>query len=479
MSLNELSIGGFHQALQKGCLSCLELVDFYLDRIARGDELLRSVICINPNARAQAQACDDFFAKEGRLHGSLFGVPVLLKDNVETADLPTTAGSLSLASFNSGEDAFIVQQLRAAGAIILAKMNLHEFAIWGETISSVRGQTLNPYDLSRTPGGSSGGTGAGLAANFGLVGIGTDTVNSVRSPSASNSLFGLRPSYGQLSRSGIVPYSLTQDTAGPMARTARDLRQVFNVIKGYDAQDSSTAWGYHRSTTGLDRLKGLRIGVLRSFYGHEDVNREVNRAMNEAEAHWRALGIELVDVQDELDSASLVHDTSVHLYELNADLSAYLQVKQAPVDSLAEILAGGLYHPGIEENIRQALKVSVDSEDYLRRRLRMQALRERMIAIFARYRISALLYPHQQQLVCKVGAGQQQRNGVLAAITGFPSLCMPAGFSTPDMDAPLGVPIGMELLGLPFEDELLLDLAESFEAEYPLRIAPREQGWLR
>ncbi len=154
---------------------------FYLDRIQRFDGILASIICVNPVAMELARECDRSLRGAGRLSGSLHGVPVLLKDNIETKDMPTTAGSLSLEGFSTGKDADLVKRLKAAGAIILAKTNLHEFAIWGESISSIKGQTLNPYDLTRTPGGSSGGTGAALAANLGLVGIGTDTINSIRS----------------------------------------------------------------------------------------------------------------------------------------------------------------------------------------------------------------------------------------------------------------------------------------------------------
>src|SRR5690606_21225328 len=262
----ELNIAAYHQLLLEGRLTSETLVAFYLDRIQRFDGILASIICVNPVAMELARECDRSLRGAGRLSGSLHGVPVLLKDNIETKDMPTTAGSLSLEGFSTGKDADLVKRLKAAGAIILAKTNLHEFAIWGESISSIKGQTLNPYDLTRTPGGSSGGTGAALAANLGLVGIGTDTINSIRSPSSANNLVGIRPTVGLVSDDGIVPYSLTQDTAGPMARNAADAAAVLKVIAV-------------RNLPECESKKKSRIGVLKSFFGAEMVNEEVNKVM--------------------------------------------------------------------------------------------------------------------------------------------------------------------------------------------------------
>lgn len=243
--LTRLSVKKFHQLLLSGELSCRELVEYYLRRIEAYDHAgpcLNALILLNPRALEEADAIDAAVRKTGRLTGKLCGVPVTLKDNVNTSDLETTAGSESLRGFTPDDDAFITKKLRAAGAIILAKANLHEFAIWGETISSILGQTLNTYDLTRTPDGSSGGTGAAIAADMGMVGIGTDTINSVRSPSSACSLVGIMPTIGMVSRSGIVPYSLTQDTAGPLCRTVADAAAVLEVISGYDKEDEETAW---------------------------------------------------------------------------------------------------------------------------------------------------------------------------------------------------------------------------------------------
>src|ERR1700693_2445652 len=216
--------------------------------------------------------------------------------------MPTTGGSLSLAGYTPVTDAASTQKLLRAGAVILAKVNLHEFAIWGETVSSLRGQTLNPYDLTRTPGGSSGGTGAGLAANFAIAGIGSDTVNSIRSPASANSIVGIRPTLGLVSRAGVIPYSFTQDAAGPLARTVADAVKMLNVLVGYDPNDSATAWSVGNTEEDYtkflkaDGVKGKRIGILRSFFGTAPINDEVNIIANKAVEDLKRSGATVVEL---------------------------------------------------------------------------------------------------------------------------------------------------------------------------------------
>jgi len=461
----ELNIADYHQALLEKQLTTEGLVAFYLDRIQRFDHTFSSIICVNPNAIVLARECDDYLRTTGKLRGSLHGVPVLVKDNIETADMPTTAGSLSLEGFRTGKDADLVRRLKAAGAIILAKTNLHEFAIWGETISSIKGQTHNPYDLTRTPGGSSGGTGAALAANFGLVGIGTDTINSIRSPSSANNLVGIRPTVGLVSDDGIVPYSLTQDTAGPMARNVADAAAVLKVIAVRDLPEAET-------------LKNTRIGVLRSFFGSEPVNKKVNRVMAAVIEEIAKLGMEIVEIEDQILIGELVSNISVHLYDLKAHLNSYLSTVHAPYPSLDAILQSGLHHPGIKDNLVYANQLEINAPEYSERLKRRALLQKQIESLFASYQLDALIFPHQQQLVCKVGGSQLQRNGALAAITGFPSICLPAGFSAPTKDAPIGVPIGFELFGLPGSECRLIEISRKYEKQYPKRKSPIEDNWL-
>src|SRR6204780_4296196 len=303
--LDESTISEVHAAYKSGTLTSVKLVQAYLDRIRACDQAgpkLNVVIFLNPRALEEAAALDEHFRKTGKFVGPLHGIPVLLKDNVNTKDMPTTGGSLSLAGYTPATDAAITQKLRSAGAIILAKVNLHEFAIWGETVSSIRGQTLNPYDLTRTPGGSSGGTGAGLAANFAVVGIGTDTVNSIRSPASANNIVGIRPTLGLVSRAGVIPYSFTQDAAGPLARTVTDAAKMLNVLVGYDPNDPATAWSVghvekdYIKFLKADGVKSKRIGVLRSFFGNAPINEEVNTIANRAVENLRKSGATVVEL---------------------------------------------------------------------------------------------------------------------------------------------------------------------------------------
>lgn len=477
--MKEWTISAVHEAMQQGKLTCLELVQYYLERIKKYDGRLHSIILVNPNAEKEAAELDEKFKHSG-LTGPLHGIPVILKDNVETDDMPTTAGSIALKGFEPHRNAFIVKRLKAAGALILAKANLHEFAIWGETVSSILGPTYNPYDLTRTPGGSSGGTGAAIAADFGIIGIGTDTINSVRSPSSANNLVGIRPTIGMVSRSGIVPYSLTQDTAGPLCRTVEDAARTLSVIAGYDEDDEITAWSYNKAQNfegGLEKgtLEGKRIGILRSFFGKEEINRPVNEVMEKALGVLQRGGAELVEITDDIDSAWLTSEVSVHLDDFNDHLTQYLQsfpADKIPVHSLKEIYDSGKYHPVDKGNMEDALKLSTHSAHYNEKLLRQQTVKNKIMQLIASKCLDCIVYPHQQQLVCKIGDSQKQRNGVLCSVTGFPSVVVPAGFAPAGETAPLGVPVGMEIIGEPWSEKRLLMIAAAYEKAAQMRKAP-------
>lgn len=478
----ETTINSFHNALRSGETTCEALTSYYLDRINKYDKEnanLNAVILVNPKALQEARKKDEEFRTNG-ITGKLFGVPILLKDNVETSDMPTTAGSKSLENWETFRDAFIVKRLREAGAIIIAKTNLHEFAVWGETVSSVLGQTYNPYDHTRTPGGSSGGTGAGLAANFGLAGIGTDTINSIRSPSSANSLCGIRPTMGLVSRTGIVPYSLTQDTAGPLARTLTDAVKVLDVIAGYDKEDALTEASNgkipdtYEKYLNKDGLKGRRIGVLKSFMGNGLEHKSVNACMENCFRIFRENGAELIEIEETIDSTHLVKDISVHIHDLKAHLGKYLSSfgDKAPVHSIDEILAGGKYSPDIEENLKQANLLDINAPYYKERLELRKDLQKQVLELMDKYDVSAFIYPHQQRLVCKTGASQRQRNGALGSVTGYPSVVVPGGFSEKTAEAPIGVPVGLEILGRPFDEGTLIEIGFGFECASSLRRPP-------
>lgn len=480
--LMETTIAKVQKAYLAGTLTCRELVEAYLARIRAYDQKgpsLNAIICVNPNVLEEADALDIYIKEHHALSGALHGVPIMLKDNFNTKNMPTTAGSIALKGWMPPDDAFVTKKLRAAGGLILAKTNLHEFAIWGETISSILGQTLNPYDLTRTPGGSSGGTGASIAANMGLIGLGTDTINSVRSPSSANSLVGIRPTIGLVSRSGIVPYSLTQDTAGPICRTVEDCARTLEVIAGYDTDDPETAWNVGQPTVKYtnyldsEALKGKRIGVLESLFGKEAVNESTNTVVRKALKVFEENGATLVPVADNIDQSYLNNEVSVHLDDFCHDLDSYLKRLPFdwPVHSMAEILEKRLFHPFSEENMREAMTREVGSPEYLSKIYNKVKVRRQVMKIMADGQLDAMVYPHQQQLVCKTGRHQLQRNGVLCSAIGFPSVCVPAGFA-PTKDAPIGVPVGMEIMGRPWSEGLLISIAYAFEQHSYFRRPP-------
>jgi amidase len=480
--LEETTIADVQAAYQAHALTATQLVQGYLKRIQAYDQVgpkLNVVIYLNPKALEEAAALDEHLRKTGKFVGPLHGIPVLLKDNVNTKDMPTTGGSLSLAGYQPASDAAIAQKLRSAGAIILAKVNLNEFAIWGETVSSIRGQTLNPYDLTRTPGGSSGGTGAGVAANFAIAGIGTDTVNSIRSPASANNIVGIRPTLGLVSRAGVIPYSFTQDAAGPLARTVTDAAKMLNVLVGYDPNDPATAWSAgnvekdYPKFLKSDGVKGKRIGVLRSFFGSAPIHEEVNAIANRAVEDLRKSGATVIELNTpELDSGKISSDISVHLYEFKPAINAYLISGNAPVKSLEEIIASGKFHPNIGDNIKKAQ--SLDMDDAYRLRLQKRSeLQQRVMQIMADNQLDALVFPHQKRLVVPVGDTQVERNGALGSVTGFPSIVVPGGFSSPTSTAPLGVPIGIEFLGRPWSEGMLIEIGYGYEQATHHRRPPR------
>lgn len=480
--LMEATVAQIHAAMREGTLTCRELVEAYLDRIEAYDQkgpAINSVITVNPHALGEADACDAYFEANGEFCGPLHGIPVMLKDNFNTVDMQTTAGSVALKGWVPPTDSFVTKRIRDSGAIILAKTNLHEFAIWGESISSILGQAVNPYDPTRTPGGSSGGTGATIASNIGVIGLGTDTINSIRSPASANSLVGIRPTIGLVSRAGIVPYSLTQDTAGPICRTVEDAARCLDVIAGYDPDDAETSWcigkipASYLDSLNVDGMKERRIGVLKSLFGKEEINSSTNEVLRNAMKVFEENGATLVPIEDDIDQPWLTSETSVHLDDFEHDLNGYLDKlpPEWPIHSMREVLEKGLFHPFSEGNMRDAMKLGVGTHRYLEKMYNKIGVRTHILKIMADLQLDAMIYPHQQQLVCKIGGNQQQRNGVLCSSTGFPSIAVPAGFA-PDENAPIGVPVGMEIIGRPWSEPLLIEIAYSFEQHSHFRRPP-------
>ena len=466
--LAELTIKKFHQMLKNRELTVRQLVDYYIGRMKEYDKEINSLIHINPNAQKEADEKDRQFAQRG-IEGLLFGVPVLLKDNINTKDMPTTGGSLALEGVIPTYDAFVVSKLRKEGAILLAKVNLSEFACTGESRGSLVGQTNNPYDLTYTPGGSSGGTGAGLAADFGLAGLGTDTMNSVRSPASACSLAGIRSSRGIVSRSGVIPYALTHDSVGPLARTIEDAGLVLAAIAGYDEADPVTELSkgqdlnYVNELTG--DLHGIRIGIVNSLIGKGEIHAEVNGLLQKAFEDLRELGAELVDFNYSIDMDELQREVNVQFHEQSKDMTAYLDTIKdvTEMSNFEAVLTSGKVDPWVASKMQKAVELANDTDEYQRRLANIAAFRDKVGELMDAQKLDALIYPEQQQLVAKVGSQQADRNGLFATASGFPAMVVPCGFSQPTSTAKLGIPVGIEFFGRPFSEKLLVKIAYAYE----------------
>ncbi len=480
IEVTEASITQLQEAMQHGRATSVSLTRAYLARIAAYDQAgprLNAIIRVNPRALADAARLDAE-RKAGKLRGPLHGIPVIVKDNYDTGDMPTSAGSLALANSQPARDGFVVRRLRDAGAIVLAKANMHELAAGITNISSLGGQTRNPYDPARCPGGSSGGTGAAIAASFAAVGWGSDTCGSIRIPSAFGSLFGLRPTIGLVSRSGIVPLSHSQDTGGPLARTVRDLAIALDVSVGEDATDSTTVVGMPRwraagaaatmpftSALSSASLRGARIGVFAPYF--RDTDAEIADSVRAALAVMRAQGATLVDVRmAEFDT--LIANTSVINMETKHDLAQYLAgVPNAPVRSLGEIIARGQFDRELEVRFRStdtfpALPNAAHSTTLARQAV----LRARMEFLLDSLQLDAVAYPTVRQKPVFPGQVQPGSTCPLGAQSGLPSIAIPAGFTAD------GLPVSVELLGKGFSDVRLVQLAYAYEQTGARRRAP-------
>jgi amidase len=485
--VTETSIADIHQAFHDGTLTCHELADQYLKRIQAYDQAgpkINAMLYVNPRVLQQADAMDQEIKRTGKMK-SLECIPIVLKDNFDTVDMPTTAGSLMLKGAQPDKDAFAVKKLREAGALILGKTNLQEFASGGISVSSLGGQVKNPYDLTRTPGGSSGGTGAAVAANFAAAGTGSDTGGSIRSPASANNLVGLRPSMGLISRDGIVPVSFTQDTIGPITRNVADLARMLDVMAGYDPNDPVTSLSVGnipKTYTAYlkNGLKGARLGVITNLFGKGPEYDEVNKVMAKAIDAMKEQGAVIVPVEDQLlDTDRVTSNYRLNDFEFKTAINGYLKAQgsHVPVHSLAEIISSGKYDKPTLEKFFAAAEGYEDgpnTAEYKDRRVKMEELKIEVLNLMAKNRLDALVYPHQKCLVLPIGATfQKDRNGNIAPSGGFPAIVVPAGFSAPSANAPVGVPVGMEILGRPFQEPELLMLAYGFEQATHDRKPPR------
>ena len=485
----EADIATLQADMDSGALTAATLVDYYLGRIDsldRNGVELRSIIEVNPDARAIADALDAERQVQGP-RGPLHGIPVVLKANIDTGDMmATSAGSLALADHRAPDDAFIVRQLRDAGAVILAKANLSEWANFRSTRSSsgwssLGGQTRNPYDPTRNPCGSSSGSGVAVAANLAVLAIGTETDGSVVCPAGINGIVGIKPTLGLVSRDGIIPIAHSQDTAGPMARTVRDAAQLLNVMSAADSGDPATT---DRPATlpdfaadlDPDGLRGKRIGVVRS-YGGAGENPYVDSQFDAAVAVLREKGAVIVD-PIELETTGMGDaEYEVLLYEFKADLNAYLRESSASPGSMQDVIEFnrqnaeavmpffGQEH--MERSVEKGPLTEAAYQDALVNSKRIA--RDAVDGALEAHNLDALVAPtngpswktdHVNGDHFSVGSSS------LAAVSGYASITVPAGFV-------FDLPVGISFIGTGYTEHQLIQMAYAFEQASSARRPPQ------
>jgi amidase len=490
--LEEITIAQLQAGLASGRYTSRRLCEAYLARIAQLDRrgpTLRSVIEINPDALALADRADAE-RRSGRSRGPLHGIPVLIKDNIATGDrMKTTAGSLALADAPAPRDAFIVQRLRDAGAVILGKTNLSEWANFRSSHSvsgwSGRGgQCRNPYALDRNPCGSSSGTGAAISANLAAVGVGTETDGSIICPSGANSLVGIKPTLGLVSRRGIIPIAHSQDTAGPMARTVADAAVMLGVLAGPDPEDAATVNAGTRGqtdyTAALDPtgLRGARIGIVRAVFGTSALaDRLVNAAIDVLKAHGGVV-VDPVDIPHMHDYGD-AESTVLH-YEFKADVNAYLARlgPGAPMKTLADLIAYNEQHKeqempyfGQETFLKAQEQGPLSDDAYIEALARCRRLSrtEGLDKVFADQQLDAIVMPTgDPPWLIDLVNGDCGGGGATspAAVSGYPSITVPVGYG-------FGLPVGMSFVGRAWSEPTLLKLAYAYEQAAKPRRPPR------
>lgn len=475
------SVEDIQAVVKAGALTYERLVRLYLTRINAYDKQgpkLNAIIAINPRALDEARALDDERRTKG-LRSPLHGIPIAVKDNIDVSGLPSTGGSLALADTYPARDATVIQRLREAGAIMFLKTNMDELALGSQGLSSLGGQTLNPYDLQRNPGGSSGGTGVAVNVGFATVGLATETGVSIRSPATNNALVGIAPTQGLVSRAGVIPISFTQDRVGVHARSVADAALLLTYMKGFDPEDLMTSV----SLGNLDRrpythyledgLAGARIGILRDLFRKGRDFETGNTIIEQQIAFIREQRALVVDgLSTNLDLVSLMPAMRVNNFELRFAFDAYLRRRGAasPLKSLTELIAMGKHLKALDSRFEAALKVSsLDADrEYLSRLENQRMVRQALIGVMDRYRVDALVYPFKSLPAPMIGSADAgPADNPISAVTGLPAIVVPAG-SNRD-----GLPFALELLGRPFDEGKLIQLAHAYERASRRRVPPK------
>ena len=495
-ALEEATIAQIHAAMKAGALTCTALVEGYLGRIEAYDKrgpALNAITVINPSARAEAAALDRRFKASGPV-GPLHCIPTIVKDNFETAGLQTAAGSLALKDFDPGRDAFQVKRIKDAGAIVLAKSNMAEWAFSPyETVNSLLpGYTRNPYALDRVTAGSSGGTAAAVAANFGAVGLGSDTGNSIRGPSAHQALVGIRSTMGLTSRGGVIPLSFLADIAGPMTRTVEDAVAVFQVIAGEDPADPMTtgegpvpglrpsgrpaAIPAYGASLVKDGLKGARLGILRQAYERDTTDEEVVKVFMAAIADLERAGAVIVDParieglneirrpQGLGPCAGFKHDINLYLKSLG---------ERVPVKSLEDVIKSRRFHPSVETRLSRAQEGpdnGLDSETCRAEGEYRERYRAAVLKTMESLDLQAFVYPtwsNPPRLIGDLNTPHGDNSQVFSPTTGWPSINVPMGYTRDGR-----LPAGITFFGKAWDEATLIRFAYAYEQATRHRRAP-------
>jgi amidase len=481
----ETTIADIHAAFKAKRLTCAALVDSYLARIAAYDKQgpsLNAVVIVNPEVRSQAAALDKQYAQKG-LTGPLHCIPMVVKDNMETIGLQSANGSKSMEGFISDKDAFQVARIKAAGALVIAKTNMAEFAFSPqETLSSIQGHTKNPYATDRVPAGSSGGTAASVAASFATAGLGSDTGNSIRGPSAHTALVGIRSTMGLTSRAGVIPLSYLADIAGPMARTVEDAVRVFQSIVGEDSEDPVTARSHgrkipdYRAALVRNGLKGARIGILRQAYErpNQTVDEDVVKVFAKALDDLKAAGATVVDGIniERVQRAQGAGTCRGFKYDINDYLAT--RGKNAPVHSLEEIVASGKFDPSVANRLKQAQSSTAgsgpDSDACKAEMAYREAFGAAITKVMDDQKLDALVYPtwsHPPRLIADTQMPTGDNSQIYSPSSGFPAITVPMGYTRDNT-----LPAGMTILGRAWDEATLIKLAYSYEQATKHRRAP-------
>lgn len=481
INLNELTISEIHQAYMNHDYSCTDLVQAYLDRIQKHDSVINAITFINPNALSAAKASDESFEKTGKLL-PLQGIPVIVKDNINVVGMPSTAGSLALQNYYPEDDAFIIKKLKKAGAIILAKSNMAEWAFSPmHTESSTHGTTHNPYNTKYVPAGSSGGTAASISSNFGTVGLGTDTGNSIRGPSSHCGLVGFRTTLGLISRSGIVPLFLRNDVVGPMCRTVEDATRVMEVMAGYDPTDpiseyskGKTLTDYHQYLD-INGLKGARIGVLRELVG-EDADPEIKILFENAIKDLDSMGAQIVDPVVIPNFEALSDNQWCPTFK--TDIERFLKdyVKSDTLQTINDIIRVGTKSDFARTRLKAFASDTVDwgrepsscldAYHDTRRIAFRKAIRTAMDSL----KLDAIIYPSWQNRPATIANFEEEYKGdnnqIISPHTGQPAFTVPMGFISGNL------PTGLQFLGRMYDEATLVKLCYAYEQGTKHRKAP-------